>query len=185
MQNQIKTQMNAHFGEVRSRLRSGKQYNLFAHHVTMHVDPAKHSTVTKADLCSMVQMRIVWQGNPISCMETFGTYSCGLCVKERLEILPISRINPNLLINLRNRIHGACRHKTKFHRFKMNTCSTPLTSTDNGVNPERVIVTGKDVPVFCAVTSDNKTVISDLSVNLDYSGSKTLMVSPKTKKSTF
>lgn len=58
----------------------------------------------------------------------------------------------------------------------MDICSTPLTSTDDGVNPERVIVTGKDVPVFCAVMSDNETVISDLSVNFDYSNSKPLTV---------
>ena len=60
---------------------------------------------------------IVWQGNPISAVKTFGTNHCMLCNKERLEILKLARFKPHLLINSCNEIYGACRHKPKFHRY--------------------------------------------------------------------
>ena len=44
----------------------------------------------------------------------------------------------NYLINSCYEIFGACRHKTRFHRFLKEKQSVKSTSTDEGVKPERV-----------------------------------------------
>jgi hypothetical protein len=69
------------------------------------------------------------QGNPLSCVKTFGTKGCKLCNKERWAILNLTRKYPNLAINKSNEIYGACRHKPKFHRFtrRQNDASTDET----------------------------------------------------------
>ena len=61
---------------------------------------------------------VIWEGNPISTVKTFGTKNCALCNRERLEIFKASKENPESLINSCNEIHGACRHKPRFHRYK-------------------------------------------------------------------
>ena len=53
-------------------------------------------------------------------------------MKERISILTETRERPTRLIKSCNKIYGACRHKTRFHRYKNYT-----TSTDDGVTPER------------------------------------------------
>ena len=58
-----------------------------------------------------------WQGNSISCMKTFGKLNCKLCMKERINTLKMSQENPERLINSCGKIYGACRHRTRFHRF--------------------------------------------------------------------
>ena len=80
------------------------------------------------------KFRILWQGNPISCVKTFGTRHCQLCMKERLYILRSIKKNPKKTINACNEIYGACRHNPKFHRFdtKVNA------STDESDKDERV-----------------------------------------------
>ena len=80
----------------------------------------------------MVQISILWEGNAISCMKSFGTLTCRLCMAERLAILDKSRNDKENLINSCGEIYGACRHKSKFHRYTMN-----ITSTDDGYNPEK------------------------------------------------
>ena len=42
---------------------------------------------------------------------------------------------PDKLINSRSEIYGACRHKTRFHRYTKNG----LPSTDEGDTPERAL----------------------------------------------
>ncbi len=64
-----------------------------------------------------VKVDILWQGDPLSCVKTFGTRSCKLCTKERYAIIKLTRETPNLAINKCNEVHGACRHKPWFHRF--------------------------------------------------------------------
>jgi hypothetical protein len=40
-----------------------------------------------------------------------------MCNRERMEIVKLSRSIPNQLINSCSKIHGACRHKPRFHRY--------------------------------------------------------------------
>jgi len=87
-------------------------------------------------------MKILWQGDAISCMKSFGTLKCSLCMRERLEILKKSQKEQDKLINTCGEIYGACRHKTRFHRYTQNI---NITSTDDGDTPERVPTTIDDV----------------------------------------
>jgi len=59
-----------------------------------------------------------------------------------LETLKTSKENPEQLINSRGGTScGACRHKTKFHKFKSGNMKA---STDEGTKPERVSVQSRD-----------------------------------------
>ena len=81
-----------------------------------------------------MKIDILWQGNPISCVKTFSTPSCQLCMKERIFILHHSHKDPESLINKHNKIYGTCRHNPKFHWFD----TTNNTSTDESKKDERV-----------------------------------------------
>ena len=66
-------------------------------------------------------------------------------MRERIEILKAQQLpSSHLLINSNNEIFGACRHKTKFHRFLRETTNVKSTSTDEGIKPERVNNGGVD-----------------------------------------
>jgi hypothetical protein len=56
-------------------------------------------------------------------------------MKERVLILKHSRENPNVIINSNSEFYGACRHKSRFHRYATTT-SSPVLMTDE--SPERV-----------------------------------------------
>ena len=129
----------------------------FAQHFAQHIDSTKKNTIRTRDIRAMVKMDIIWQGDPISCMKTFGTNSCKLCMKERLEILHRHRADPSSIINSNNEIYGACRHKTKFHRYIMDSrdhCS----STDEGRIPKNVTANSSTSDP----QDDIQTILSDL-----------------------
>ena len=67
-----------------------------------------------------LEVEILWQGKPISCMKSFGKNTCSLCMRERCCILDACNENQKKLINSKSEIFGACRHKTKFHRLARN-----------------------------------------------------------------
>ena len=81
---------------------------------------------------------ILWRGNPISMVKTFGTRNCALCNRERLEILKRSRKDPNSTINSCNEIYGACRHKPKFHWYIKQNTSTDESNKDERIKPTKV-----------------------------------------------
>ena len=68
-------------------------------------------------------MSVLWQGNAISTMKTFGGLNCALCMKERLHILngleKDKTAKKKLLINSSNELYSACRHKPDFHRYQI------------------------------------------------------------------
>ena len=73
-----------------------------------------------------MEVEVIWKGNPISCVKSFGKLNCTLCMKERLAILNALRDKEGKkkLINSNNELNSACRHKPKFHRFTQYTSST-------------------------------------------------------------
>jgi hypothetical protein len=133
-QQKLKERMKGHFNDVQRLVNKNFTSDSFATHFASHCG---EGVAVNADLVrKMVTMKVLWEGNPISCMKTFGKMSCSLCMKERETILMRSLENPKELINSYNEIYGACRHKTRFHRYIMNNTDTP--STDDGENtPER------------------------------------------------
>ncbi len=104
----------------------------FAHHCKKEVKP------TSNELHKMMKVKIVWQGNAISCMKSFGKLNCSLCMQERIEILCTIHQEEWKIINHCNEIYGACRHKTRFHRFLKEHTDVKNTSTDDGDKPEKV-----------------------------------------------
>ena len=134
-QRQFKDRMNQHFADVVNLVNRDQASDSFAAHFAGHIDPSFKSEATNGLARAMVNLKIPWQGDPISCSKSFQTPECSLCMKERTLILKQFRKDPISLINLRYEIYGACRHKTKFHRFRLNTSP----STDEGQNsPERI-----------------------------------------------
>ena len=114
----------------------------FAKHFSKHFrnDGAnKNDQISSKDVREITRVSILWQGNPISSMKTFGRVNCNLCMMERLEIIKAERIDrlkgEGKLINSSNEFYGACRHRTKFHRYRI---FKNLISTDEGaLSPER------------------------------------------------
>ena len=95
-----------------------------AEHFASHFANCRDITPHRIRKC--LDMTILWQGNAISCMKSFGRLDCTLCMQERLHILKNSTESPTQLINTSNEIYGACRHKTRFHRYSSKT-TTPDT----------------------------------------------------------
>ena len=71
-------------------------------------------------------------------MKSFGKLNCSLCMNERLQILKAQKSEKfsktKKLINSSRELCGACRHKSKFHRYRFR--DPP--STDEGLSsPEK------------------------------------------------
>jgi len=114
----------------------GDKSDSFADHMANHFEERGLTAATCQMTKEMVKMKLLWQGNIISCMKSFGKRNCKLCMKERLAILRKSQKNPKKMINAKSEIYGGCRHKTKFHRFNLNS---PIEqSTDDAASAERV-----------------------------------------------
>jgi hypothetical protein len=136
-QQYLKLRINQHVGETVKLVNKGEKSDSFANHFAGHFS-GSDADATRPIVREMLKVEIVWKGNPIGCMKTFGSNSCNLCMKERLAILNMTRKNPKKLINSRNEICGACRHKTRFHRFHRQPKNNHP-STDDGSTPERVL----------------------------------------------
>ena len=80
-------------------------------------------TVSSNLVRNQTNYSILWQGNPLSTVQTFGTPHCKLCSKERLEIYKRARFKRATLINERTNLFEACNHKPSFHRYKVDDCT--------------------------------------------------------------
>ena len=72
-------------------------------------------------------LKVVKQINPVGKMQTFTKPNCNLCLQERLTIFKKLSGKRVTVMNKNTEIHGACRHKTTFHRFFKNTDDPVLT----------------------------------------------------------
>jgi len=133
-QQKLKLRMNQLFSETAKLINHSSKSDSFANHFAEHFKGVVQD-VTVHTVRKMVKMEVVWQGNAISCVKSFGKLSCSLCMKERLSILKMGKDEPDKLINSWSEIYGACRHKTRFHRYTKNR----LPSTDEGDTPERAL----------------------------------------------
>ena len=115
---------------------SGKRSDSFANHFYQLVPEGTQKKEVRNFV--KVSVNILWQGNPMSCVKTFGTPGCKLCSKERMAILNLTRKTPHLAINKCNEVYGACRHRPRFHRFTQSRICDVNASTDESVKDERV-----------------------------------------------
>ena len=89
-------------------------------------------TVSARLVRNQTKYSILWQGNPLSTVQTFGTPSCKLCSKERLEIYKRARFKRATLINERTNLFEACNHKPSFHRYKVDECTDETQQSRKG-----------------------------------------------------
>ena len=119
------------------KLNSGSKLNDVEEGTNEMETPIKDVSV--GDIRKIVEVDILWKGNPINHMKKFGTVNCGLCMKERLAILSAMRDdrlnNTKLLINASGELYGACRHRTRFHRFLKNVI--PPSADEGQSSPEK------------------------------------------------
>ena len=131
-----KERMQGHFNDVKKLVERGESSDTYAAHFGEQLQNFK--TVNPNKQRNSITGSIIWQGNPISAVKTFGTAHCVLCNKERLEILKRLKENPDSLINSCNEIYGGCRHRPKFHRFKQQYPSTDDSIMDEKVKPTNI-----------------------------------------------
>jgi hypothetical protein len=130
-QQHFKKRMQQHFNDVKKLHQQGIKSDSYAKYFSLQL--SNFDNPTPKIQRNSISCEILWQGNPINVVKTFGTPNCALCNKERLEILKQSRKDPNSLINSCNEIYGACRHNSKFHRYKSRPPSTDESNIDERV----------------------------------------------------
>ncbi len=103
--------------------------NLYARHFSQFFDNSE-LVPSPTLLRQVATFNILWQGNIVSMMKSFGTRQCRLCMKEHTEILRHTYTNKGSIINSNNEIYEACRHKAGFHRYKEEESCREAVATD-------------------------------------------------------
>jgi predicted GIY-YIG superfamily endonuclease len=130
-QQTVKNRMAKHKQDARQLFLRGKHSDSFAAHFAQLIPEGTDSKDVKNHIKYKVE--ILWQGNLLATVKTFGTSACKLCAKERLAILKLTRSTPHLAINRCNEIYGVCRHNPGFHRFDIKE-ENNMVSTDEATN---------------------------------------------------
>ena len=128
--------MNQHFAETKDLVNNEKFSDSFAKHFASHFKD--ENDISRGDVRNIASAEIIWQGNPISSIETFKNLNYSLCIRERLEMCKAMKLDKknqsNLLVNSPNELHGGCRHNPKFHGF---CCICPQ-SADEAIAAEKL-----------------------------------------------
>jgi hypothetical protein len=138
-QRTVKKRIQEHVSEVKNKVVKGESSDSFANHFCKFIPKPSPGDKIKVQEHLNYKVKILWKGDPISCMKSFGKKSCKLCMKERLAIIKAIYQNKKQVINSCNEIYGSCRHKTHFHRYIKQPKSTA--STDESIKDERVMET--------------------------------------------
>jgi hypothetical protein len=98
--------MGQHLNDIKKLITKGIKSDSFASHFANHCK--RETKPTNDELRRMMKVKIIWQGNAISCMKSFGKLNCSLCMRERIEILRTIRQEEWKIINNCNEIYGPC-----------------------------------------------------------------------------
>lgn len=77
--------------------------------------------VRGATVRNMLEVEVLWEGNPLTMNRMFGTRSCRLCLEEKVEILKHLDKDPGMMVNTSIELMRGCRHTAKLHRFVRST----------------------------------------------------------------
>jgi hypothetical protein len=99
--------MRGYFQDVKRLMEKGVHSDSYARHFAC-IWPRGAEVPSPGMQRDPIKCEILWQGNPISVVKTFGKNTCSLCNRERMEIIKISRATPNILINSCLEIHRVC-----------------------------------------------------------------------------
>ena len=131
-QNTLKKRMQGHFNDIRMLRKGHHRSDSYARHFALMTQNFQDPSPKL--IRNMSTFHIIWQGNPLSTVKTFGTPHCILCQQERLNIFKWRKTKPSKIINTCNELYGACRHKSRFHRLS----SSQKSSTDESFMDEKV-----------------------------------------------
>jgi hypothetical protein len=134
----VKRREQQHVQEAKNRAITGAKSDSFAEFFGGKVPKEVAEKKNKKDIKIEFEREIIWNGNLISCMKTFGTRGCKLCNKERYLLLKHRFESPKLSINKCHEIYGACRHKSAFHRFEPSRTPDANIRTDESDEDERI-----------------------------------------------
>ena len=115
-QQKLKKRIDAHLGETCDLVNKSKASDSFARHFAEQF--TTEAKITRNDVREKIYVEILWKGRAVPCIKSFRKLTCNICMKERLQILTHLRKYPKLTINSNYELYGACRHKTKFHRYE-------------------------------------------------------------------
>ena len=82
----FKMRMKGHFQDIKRLVKKGVHSDLYARHFAGTV-PRGAAAPTPGMQRDLIKCEIIWQGNPISVVKTFGKSTCALCNRERMEIV--------------------------------------------------------------------------------------------------
>ena len=72
--------MTQHFNDTRKVVNCGVQIDSFAKHFAEHSkEKIKDGSLKKvkiSDVRDLMEIKVLWKGNPISCMKSFGKLNC-------------------------------------------------------------------------------------------------------------
>jgi hypothetical protein len=77
-QQKLKDHMGQQLNDVKKLVTKGTKSDSFASHFAQHCK--KEVKPTSNEIRKMMKVKIVWQGNAISCMKSFGKLNCSLCM---------------------------------------------------------------------------------------------------------
>ena len=139
-QQHYKKRMQQHNCDVVRQIKKGKKSESFTKHYTNQMknySEYKNKAIHRL-LRNSYTSKVLWQGNSISTVKTFGTSHCVLCNQERLHIFYRFKKDPGKQINFCNEIFGACKHKTRFHRYIKVEPGTDDSEEEEKVTPIKV-----------------------------------------------
>ena len=122
-QNFIEERYKGHYQDVRKRVKEDEKSSSFANHFASCFP--KGENIKSGQVRDLIVVDVLWQGNIINCMKTFGARRCSLCMREKCFILDSHKKDKHKLINHRSEIFGGCRHQPLFHRFRLTTNNAP------------------------------------------------------------
>jgi len=154
-QQHCKQRMNQHFQEAKLPVMKGQKSDSCASHFAKHFKPGQKPT--PKELHKMQTFDIMWQGEPLSVVKSFGTRGCQLCSREKINIVKWSRKELEKLINTCSEICGGCRHKPRLHRCREEAEDT---STDECMEGEGVNLSSNSSTTGGVVTPDKENQLS-------------------------
>ena len=141
-QTTLKDRMQGHVGQAKqlqqylqgTRQQKPRSTDTFARYFA-RIAIATNTNPTPASIRTLYTLHVLWHGNPLTTVKTFGTNYCILCNQEKLCLFKRMRTKPGRLINDCDELFGTCRHKPRFHRFAP---ASQVSSTDESSMDEKV-----------------------------------------------
>ena len=120
----MKTRIGFQNQEVRRLASCKTRTESYTSYFASHTTPG---SMTVKNVRDIIEVSILWEGNPISVSKSFGKANCSICIKEIILILQANQKNKNLVIITNNEMYGGCRHIPRFHRLINKKLHTEFT----------------------------------------------------------